>query len=121
MRTPSRPSLLVALLALAACGGGSSSGAASDGPSGEGLFTTQACHTCHGRAGEGTSLGPTLSDLSRHWTREDLVTYLADPEAFVARDARLKTLAGRYMSHMASFGHLSEEERGRLADFVLGF
>lgn len=110
----------MATILFSACGGGSDAGESSPGADGARLYEVNACYTCHGRAGEGTPMGPAIQGASQHWTREQLTEYLLDPQSFVERDERLRQQMSRYPARMASFKHLDEEERGRVAEFVLG-
>jgi mono/diheme cytochrome c family protein len=110
--------LLLLALSLLACGGGADPDAAP--ATGASLYQVNACYACHGRGGEGSSMGPSLLDLEQHWTRDQLVEYLLEPQAFVQRDERLRAQRSRYPQRMASFKHLTEEERGLVADHVLG-
>ena len=64
-------------------------------------------------------LAPTLHGKSEFWTREKLVRYLSDPQAYIARDPRLATQARKYALPMTKFGMLKPEELSALADRVL--
>ena len=83
--------------------------------SGAELFTSQGCNRCHSSNGSGSffGLGPDLRDKRADWSEDSLARYLADPAAFAAQDDRL----GK--REMASFGHLDEASRRRLATHVL--
>jgi hypothetical protein len=54
------------------------------------------CALCHGPALSGTVKGPPLHDLARHWDAAGLAAFLAAPDSFVARDARLQDLAQHF-------------------------
>jgi mono/diheme cytochrome c family protein len=103
-------------LAIAACGG---SDKPSGPPTGESLFATQSCVTCHRKDGGGNNFGPSLRGTAEHWTREKMAAYLADPQSVVAKDTRLMALSRNYNMQMPSV-RLSEEQRLMLADYVLG-
>lgn len=104
------------VLALAACGG---SDKPSGPPTGQSLFATQSCVTCHRKDGGGNNFGPSLRGAAENWTREKLAAYLADPQAVVAKDPRLTALSRNYNMQMPPV-RLSEELRLMLADYVLG-
>ena len=63
--------------------------------------------------------GPPLRGLAEHWTRRELIEYLADSQRLVGERARLAALAGEYSGEMASYANLTAEERGVLADWLL--
>jgi len=66
------------LLSCLACGGGEKADLRAPRPIAK-LWKDEGCATCHGAAAEGTRLAPDLRDKARHWTRETLLAYLADP------------------------------------------
>ncbi len=107
--------LLGLVLAVAACGG---SGKPSGPPTGESLFATQSCVTCHRKDGGGNKFGPSLRGTAESWTREKLAAYFADPQSVVAKDPRLMALSRNYNMQMPPV-RLSEELRLMLADYVL--
>jgi mono/diheme cytochrome c family protein len=107
-----------ALLVLIACS--ESDSRAQGKPDGKQLFAQQACVTCHGENGQGSMLGPALTAVKSNWTREALVAYLDDPQAYTAKDPRLAKQGKAYFQPMPSYKALKPEERGSLADFVLG-
>jgi cytochrome c2 len=102
-------------LALSACGG---SDRPSGPPTGESLFATQSCVTCHRTDGGGNNFGPSLRGTAEYWTREKLAAYLADPQGVVAKDARLMALSRNYNMQMPPV-RLGEADRLLLADHVL--
>jgi mono/diheme cytochrome c family protein len=54
------------------------------------------CASCHGGAREGKRSGPALSGLADHWTADQLVNYLTDPDAMVKENPRLAYKAEKY-------------------------
>lgn len=58
------------------------------------------CASCHGDSREGKRSGPTLSGLSEHWTADELVHYLSDPDAVVKANPRLAYKAEKYAISM---------------------
>ncbi len=87
--------------------------------SGEQLYREQNCVQCHGPLGEGTQLGPSIADKRSYWNRESLAAFLADPQAYSARDERLAAQGRQYLMPMVKFLTLSQEDRLRIADYVL--
>jgi len=104
----------------AGCGGSEEPQERPTDARGRALFTAFGCALCHGPDGAGTGLGPGLRDLGRHWTREELASYFADPQAALASDPRLAELARQYAREMPAIT-TPEEQRLEIADHVLGF
>lgn len=84
--------------------------------SGAQLYDSQGCHRCHASDGSGSffGFGPNLRDKRPYWDVDALASYLADTDAYAADDPRLTP------GKMASYGHLDEAARRRLAEHVLG-
>ena len=113
-----RTALAIVLLACAsACGGGPASAPA--GRRGAEVYSAQGCGTCHAPDGAGTMLGPSLRGKSSHWTREKMVEYLRNPQAFAEKDPRLAEQARRYALPMTRFDKLTAEEIDAVAEHVL--
>jgi len=118
---------LLPLLALFGCGGprteepaegGLSESSASEARR---LYTAESCTMCHGEMAQGVEeLGPALRDLAPYWDRDRLADYLADPEAFrVANPDFEERRDASFNMEMPPFDHLSVEQRGMLADWLL--
>lgn len=106
--------MAIGCLSLAACS--ADSGAPRTG---EQLYQDQNCVQCHGPTGQGTNLGPSLHDKKSYWNRDQLARFLADPQAYAAKDPRLSEQGKQYLMPMVKFLTLTEEERLRVADYVL--
>jgi hypothetical protein len=89
------------------------------GANAETIYDLQLCANCHGARLEGTTRGPALHDLAACWSRVDLVDFLADPERWRERDARLAALEQAFSGEMDSYENLSLAQRGSLADWLL--
>jgi cytochrome c2 len=101
-------------LALFACGGGGDSPSGPPSP-GATAFAERSCAQCHGANGTGAfPLGPDLTDKGVHWDAERLGEYLADPQAFAAKDPRL---GGKNMPALP--GDVDAEEHEALIAHVL--
>lgn len=90
------------------------------GATGMRIYELQLCANCHGDDGGGTWRGPALRELGRIWTRDQLVDFLGDVEGWEARDERIRRLSREHRGDMRDYDHLSVDERGRLADWLLG-
>ncbi len=111
-----RAVLAAAVLAAAACG--PSEEELTQAASGRRLYRREGCVACHGLDLGGTAMAPTLDHVARHWSRDDLAKFLADPEPWVARDGRLRRLRQAHPTSMRGFPYLSDAERRDLAVFL---
>ncbi len=89
------------------------------GANGQEIYAYQNCHNCHGRLGEGSSLGPPLRNLAQIWKLDDLTDYLADPRGWIERVPRLKKLDEHFSGNMGSYANLDREQRRVLAAWLL--
>ena len=85
---------------------------------GRALFLGAFCVQCHGENRQGTKQGPPLKQLTRYWTAESLLGYLADPAATVETNPRLKDLSYLYPALMPKF-NMSDTDRRELVRFLL--
>jgi len=104
---------LTLLLLLASCAEGDT------GPSGDRLYLQNGCGSCHGATGAGGSLGPALKDMSRFWDRNSMSAFFEDPKATLRSDERLSKLSKTFSAGMPAFQYLTDDQAGRIADFVL--
>lgn len=118
--------LALLTLAMLGCGGTGDEHAsepvitAEDLEIGKALYDDWDCGVCHGVAGEGTDLGPALSDLEANWKLDELMEYISEPERFVAKDPRLEKLKTIYSDMaMPAFDAIPPEGRRTLAAYVL--
>lgn len=89
------------------------------GAGGAEIYRLQNCANCHGDSGEGNFLGPALENLKRDWNLPDLVSFLADPGPFLAKNGRLATLRKAYPAAMSRYDNLDENQLGVLARWLL--
>jgi len=85
---------------------------------GRDVYINMGCPQCHGLNGEGLVQGPSLKNLSRHWTKAELISYVENPSEVVAVNPRLQDLAKRYVTRMPSF-MINPEAKRQLADYLL--
>ena len=60
-----------------------------------------------------------LRGLSEHWTQDELVKFLADPESYRVADPRLDALSEAAGNRMTPFEYLSKGQRRDLAAYLL--
>ena len=89
------------------------------GASGETIYILQNCANCHGESGEGTKRGPAFIELNTHWDRSAMAEFFAHPKAVAKQDARLSAMIEKFGSSMSTYDNLSQNERLRLADYLL--
>jgi hypothetical protein len=86
---------------------------------GRDVYVGMGCPQCHGFQAEGLVQGPALRNLSDHWTREDLDSYLQNPAAYMSRSPRLQEISKRFTANMPAFT-MGKENREKLVEFLLG-
>ena len=120
MKTAASPIVLAALLGFAsAC----SEAPVEETPSGSvdaaSLYRSQQCALCHGSEGQGMNgVGPDLRGMEALWTVDELMSYLADPKGYTAKDERLSKNQGKYRMPMPQ-NNLDDTRRRALAEYVL--
>ena len=77
------------------------------------------CASCHGEGREGKRSGPPLKGLAEHWTAEQLVGYLADPDAVVKATPRLAYKAEQYAIAMPAVSGKSPGYAGKVNEATL--
>ena len=109
-------SLTLAVGSMPGCGGKKQDANSSPGRV---VFESQNCILCHGSDGTGKEGGPDLRAADRHFSKDQLITYLRDPEAYAKNDARLSHDRFDYPMMMPSFDQLNRKQLSDLADYVL--
>ena len=94
---------------------------AHDDPPGTRLFAKHNCVLCHGENGEGKTTGPPLSGLREHYSKQQLLEFLRNPESYARHDDRLRRQLEGYVAMMPGYGYLDSLELEQLADHVLSF
>ena len=117
--------IMIVLLAALGCGGAEEPAnepvvTAEDLAIGESLYDEWDCSVCHGDAGEGSDLGPTLSGLDSNWKLDELAEYISEPERFIADDPRLQKLKTAFPDMaMPAYDAIPAESRRLLAAYVM--
>jgi len=113
--------ILLACVAIALCAACSTKREAksNDAQKGAELYVSRNCITCHGPEGEGRPTGPELRGMGEYYTIESMVEYLKDPDAAIARDARLRERAQGIGTLMPKYDYLPPEELKAIAVYVL--
>ena len=103
----------------ASCGSSEGSGGSVGGP--PAAYAQAKCNGCHGAAGGGGMLGPSLQGLTEYWTAEELAEFIANPAPFVSERPRLREMLEiDYKMPMTANATLTADERRALAEWVLG-
>ena len=77
------------------------------------------CAKCHGAELEGQRTAPTLKNIGKRWTEDELITYLRNPPAVVAVTPRLAYMAERYPIGMPAYPHTDEQVLRDLMGYLL--
>ena len=86
---------------------------------GEKIYADLQCANCHGKNGEGTELGPALENISRNWSKTELINYLRNPSDFANKENIRKLKKQFSRSVMPGFEQTEVKKLGKLADYLL--
>jgi mono/diheme cytochrome c family protein len=87
--------------------------------SGEELFQSVGCVSCHGSDMKGTPSGPDLYSAKTYWSRDNLINYLRNPASF-GGDKRFEAYRVKSPGKMMpGFAQIDVKELGKIADFIL--
>ncbi len=91
----------------------------SENISGEELIARIGCYNCHGSDLAGTVKGPRLAELSKFWTRDQLINYLRNPNSFMSSE-RFKDHKEKYPDvMMPSYNNIDVKDLGRIVEYLL--
>lgn len=83
-------------------------------------YVTLNCGSCHGDQRQGKRSGPALAGLGEHWTEEQLVSYLGDPQAMIKTTPRLAFKSENYAIAMPGYADKADQETlNALAGYLL--
>lgn len=94
----------------------------SENDGGEGaraIYDAQHCAMCHGENRDGTDMAPPLRALATYWDEDKLVRYLNDPAAFQEAEPSFRETRRQYDMEMPAFDQVPEDDRRRLARWLL--
>ena len=87
--------------------------------SAEQLIKNFGCVNCHGNDLEGTQVAPALKNLTEHWGKESLLSYLRNPNNFM-NDDRFIEYKKKYPGQiMPSYGNKDIKDLGKIVDYLL--
>lgn len=87
--------------------------------SAEQLIKNFGCVNCHGNDLTGTQMAPPLKNLSEHWGKESLLSYLRNPNNFM-NDDRFVEYKKKYPNQiMPSYGNKDIKDLGKIVDYLL--
>lgn len=87
--------------------------------SGQQLIINFGCTNCHGSDLAGTQMAPALKNLSQHWGKESLISYLRNPNKFMDQD-RFVEYKKKYPNQiMPSYGNKDIKDLGKIVDYLL--
>ena len=87
---------------------------------GEKLFQSFGCITCHGNELAGTKSGPPLIAIKQNWSsRDNLINYLRNPNSYMDSD-RFKDYKEKYPGTiMPPYNNKDVKDLGKIADYLL--
>ena len=83
------------------------------------LIANFGCTDCHGTNLDGTKKGPVLQNIGEHFSREELIAYLRNPNSFMGSE-RFKEYRKQFPGVvMPNFGNRNVKDLGKIADYLL--
>ena len=85
----------------------------------EQLINNFGCTNCHGSDLAGTNLAPALNNLTQFWGKENLLSYLRNPNDYM-NETRFKEYKEKYPTQlMPSYGNKNIKDLGKIVDYLL--
>jgi mono/diheme cytochrome c family protein len=83
------------------------------------LIVRVGCINCHGNDLAGTSRGPSLISITKYWSRDKLINYLRNPNAFMNSE-RFQEYKEKYPNViMPSYNNIDVKDLGKIAEYLL--
>ena len=87
--------------------------------SGQQLISNFGCTNCHGNDLAGTNLAPALNNLTQFWGKENLLSYLRNPNDYM-NEKRFQEYKEKYRGQiMPSYGNKDIKDLGKIVDYLL--
>jgi cytochrome c2 len=85
----------------------------------EELIANFGCADCHGTNLDGTKKGPALQNIGEHFSREELIAYLRNPNSFMGSERFQKYRKQFPGVVMPNFGNKNVKDLGKITDYLL--
>ncbi len=82
------------------------------------LLKNIGCTSCHGAELKGTKLAPALVNVKNNWSRDELLNFLRNPNAYQTT-SRFKKYKQVYKTIMPAFSNEDVKTLGRIVDFLM--
>jgi len=87
--------------------------------SGADLIARIGCINCHGNELAGTEKGPSLAEVKKYWSRDQLINYLRNPNSFMSSE-RFQDYKAKYPNViMPSYTNIDVKDLGKIAEYLL--
>jgi len=87
--------------------------------SGQQLISNFGCTNCHGNDLAGTNIAPALNNLTQFWGKENLLSYLRNPNDYM-NEKRFQEYKAKYRGQiMPSYGNKDIKDLGKIVDYLL--
>jgi mono/diheme cytochrome c family protein len=84
----------------------------------EDILSSNRCLTCHGKDLNGSGRAPSLLNVAENWKKDNLISYLQNPQAFLNNE-RMLVLKEKYNTQMPAQDNLSTEELNIVAEYLI--
>jgi cytochrome c2 len=77
------------------------------------------CLNCHGNSLQGTPMGPVLQDLKALWDKENLISYLRNPNLFMDQKRFIEYRKKYNKMIMPAYNDVDAKELEVIVDYLL--
>ncbi|MGE5499223.1 MAG: c-type cytochrome [Syntrophothermus sp.] len=83
------------------------------------LIKKNGCTGCHGTDLNGGNMGPSLVNVKQYWGRDELISYLRNPNSFMDKD-RFQAYKQKFSTvSMPPYNNLDIKDLGKIADYLI--
>jgi cytochrome c2 len=83
------------------------------------LMSKHGCLNCHGNSLQGTPMGPVLQDLKALWDKENLISYLRNPNLFMDQKRFIEYRKKYNKMIMPAYNDVDAKELEVIVDYLL--
>jgi len=82
------------------------------------LLKNIGCTSCHGSNLKGTRLAPNLNGVANNWSRDELLNFLRNPNAYESTP-RFKRYKKNFKTIMPSYSNIDVKTLGKIVDYLM--
>ncbi len=82
------------------------------------LLENIGCTSCHGADLSGTKLAPALTSVKNNWSRDELLNFLRNPDAY-QKNSRFKKYKQEFKTIMPAYSNIDVKTLGKIVDYLM--